>query len=215
MLIHHVENIRVSLCKLPTLDVIRRGIVERTHRTADHHLRVFLLDGLTNHQTTFLKVRRDEVFVADTYIFKVERSRMPSLSTHLSPFARGWVAISPFYHVEDFLAIGRHLFHRNTTLLTAISLGVGTRVLTRNTSCKYRQRLSTDVLTELEILVEAESARLMVVPDVLVRHTILPRAYGMVPVVDVSDAVAVTHTTARKPHELRLQVGNHLCQILP
>ena len=116
--------------------------------------------------------------------------------------------------MTDFIDIGRHIRHGDATLLSADALSIIGRVLTRHASRKDRQRLGTDILAELEILEEAQTTRLVIVPDVEIRHATLERTHRMVPVIDVFQALTMTHTATREAHELGMQVGNDLRQIL-
>ena len=139
---------------------------------------------------------------------------MTSIGTHLGPFRCGRITVGPFNQVTELLDIGGHLFHGNTALLSTDALGVIGRVLTGNTSRQDGQGFGTDILTELEILIEAQSAGLVVMPDIEVGLTCLQGSYGMVPVVDILKTLSVAHASARETHELRLQSGDGLCQIL-
>ena len=109
--------------------------------------------------------------------------------------------------------VSRHLLHGYSALLPSYALCVGGRILTGHARSQHGQRLGTDILAELEVLKEAQATRLMVAPDVEVRLAILQRAYGVVPMVDILKALAMTHAATGEAHELRLQVGNHLCQV--
>ena len=132
---------------------------------------------------------------------------MSGIRPHLSPLALCRVSVGPLYHVEDFLTVGRHVLHGYATLLPTETILVGTRVLARHASRKHRQRLCSNVLAELEILIESQSSCLVIVPYILVGHPVLPRSHGMVPMVDIVNALAMTHTASREPYELRFQRG--------
>ena len=54
----------------------------------------------------------------------VKVSGSGTVGTHFRPFACCRVAISPLYHIKDFLTISRHLRHWYATLLTAIAFGI-------------------------------------------------------------------------------------------
>ena len=54
----------------------------------------------------------------------------------------------------------------------------------------------------------------MVVPDVEVGLTTLEWPHRMIPMVDVLQTLAMTHTATRETHELRMQVGNNLGEVL-
>ena len=139
---------------------------------------------------------------------------MAGLGTHLCPGAADGVAVGPFYHVEDFLDVGGHVFHGDAALLTAIAGGIGGGVLARHAGGEHGQWLGTDVLAELEELKESQTAGLVVTPDVEVGLSVLQRTHGVVPVVDVVETLAVTHAPAGETHELGLQVGDGLGKVV-
>ena len=188
--------------------------MEGAYRSANFNFGIFGTDGLTDHLVTLFKDSRDDILVADTYIFKVERSWMTSIGTHLGPLGGSWIAICPLDHIKQLLNIGRHLIHRDTTLLTTYAIAIGIGVLTRHTSSQYRQRFCTNVLTELEILEEAKSTRLVVAPDVEVGLAILQRTYGVIPMIDIIHTLSMTHTATRETHKLGFQGCNSFRQIL-
>ena len=201
--VHHVDDVVVLFGKLPTLYVVGRRIVERPCRAAHDDVGILLLNGLAYHETTLLKGRGDDVFVAHTDVFEVERSRMSCVCPHLRPLGGCRISVGPLYQIEKLLTIGWHVGHGDAPLLSAVATGVVGRVLAGNASGKHRQGLCADVFAELEILVEAQSACLVIVPDVSVRHAVFRSAYGVVPMVDVVESVSVAHAAARKPHKLR------------
>lgn len=104
--------------------------------------------------------------------------------------------------------------HVYSSLLSGISIAVGSRVLAWHTGRKYRQGLCAYVLAELEELIESESARLMIRPDVLCRFPVLPWSYALLPVINVSDTLSVTHASTWETHEFRVQICHGLSQIL-
>ena len=213
VLVNHVEEVAVLVGEVPALDVVGRGEVERPRRAAEQNLGMALVKLPGNHLAALLEDRGDDVFVADAEILQVERSRMACVGAHLRPLRRGGVAVGPFDEVREFVDVGGHLLHGDAALLTAEALAVGSRVLAGHAGCQHGQRLGTDVLAELEILQEAQSARLVVVPDVHVGLAVLPGAYGVLPVVDVVESLSVAHAAAGESHELRLQRGDGLSQV--
>ena len=98
--------------------------MEWAYSSAYDDVRIFSFYSLAYHEIAVFEIGRDKVFVAHTNIFQIERSRMTGIGTHFRPFACCWVAISPLYHIKDFLAISRHLRHWYATLLTAIAFGI-------------------------------------------------------------------------------------------
>ena len=139
---------------------------------------------------------------------------MAGIGTHPGPLGRGRVAVSPLDEVQQLVDIGRHVGHGDAALLSAEALGVVGRVLAGDAGSQHGQRLGTDVLAELEILVEAEATRLVVVPDVEVGLACLQRAHRLVPVIDVLETLSVAHAAAREAHELGMERGDGLGQVL-
>ena len=98
MLVYGINPALVFAGDLPTLNIIGRREVERAVPDTRHlYLRILLLHRLADHQVALLEIGRDEVFVADAYHLEVERSRMASIGSHLSPLRGGRVAIRPLY----------------------------------------------------------------------------------------------------------------------
>ena len=213
VLVYQVYHVLVLLGKVPALDVVGRGGVEGSHGAAHLNVGIFLLHRLAYHEVALLEDRRDDVLVAYADGLQTEGGGMAGVGAHLGPRARGGVAVGPFYQVEYLLAVGRHVGHRYAALLSAPSVGVVAGVLAGHAGGQHGQGLSADVLAELEVLIESQSAGLVVVPDVEVGLAVLQRSHGVVPVVDVVDAVAVAHAAARETDEFRLQVGDGLCQV--
>ena len=75
------------------------------------------------------------------------------------------------------------------------------------------QRFGTDVLAELEILEVAQTARLVVTPDVGRRFSGFQRADGLFPMIDVVHPVPMCQTSAGEADETRTDVGNGLRQV--
>ena len=138
---------------------------------------------------------------------------MTCVGTHLGPFGSGRIAIGPFDHVKDLLTVSRHIRHRDTTLLTAVTVLVGSGVLTGYARSQHGKRLGTDILTELEVLVEAQPACLMVSPNILRGLSVLPRAYTLVPVIDVVKSLSMAHASPGETHKLWMKGCDGLCQV--
>ena len=213
VLVHEVDDVLMFECEEPTLDIVGRRSVERSCRAAYLYLGIFLAYGSAYHRESILKCRRDDVLVADADVFEIEWRGMSCLGSHLRPLACGRIAVGPLYHVENLLYISRHFVHRYSALLSAISVGVGSGVLTRHTGSEHGQRFGTDVLAELEVFVESQSARLMIIPYIAVGRAILKRSDGVFPPIYIIQSVAVAHAASGESHKLRLQVGNRLCEI--
>ena len=214
VLIHRINPLLVLLGNLPALDIIRRWIVERTYGTYHLYLWMLLLQGLAYHQITLLEIGRNQIFVTDSHHLQVEWSGMTGISSHLCPLRCGRVAIRPLHQVNHILNILRHISHRDTSLLTADSLSIRLRILARHTSRQHWQRLCSHILAPLEILIEAQFAGLVIVPDILCRLAVLQRSHALLPVIDVLQALPMKHAAARESYEARLQISDYLCQIL-
>ena len=142
---------------------------------------------------------------------------MTLVGTHLSPLRLGGVAISPLDEVEGVLYPLVQLVHGcNVLSLLWPHIPAAVRTLTADAARQDGNRLHTQVLAELEVLIVAQSHALVVAPCVLLLYALVARADGVLPAVGVPEAVAaaVYHTAAREAHELWLQVGQSLCQVL-
>ena len=213
MLIHDVNDVLILECECPSLDIVGRWSVKRTGSAAYLYIGIFLSYRTANHLVSLLESGRYNILITNAYVFEIKRSRMSGVSSHLRPFACGGISIRPLYHVEDFLDICRHVGHRNSALLSAISVGIGSRVLTRHTGSEHRQRFGIDVFTELEVLIESQSSCLMIIPYIAVGRAFLQRSHGVLPPIYIIQSVAMTHTSAWESHKLRMEIGNHLCEI--
>ena len=151
MFIHH-RHIQAR-SKLPSCFIIRT-FIERTDRTNHRDFRILFFHCLENHLKTFLKNRRNQIFVSNADIFQVERFRMACFCTHLCPFILFRVTIGIFYQVQNILHVCIHLFHGNTSLLSAAQRFSRntSRILTWNTCRQHWKRLCSYIFTELEIL---------------------------------------------------------------
>ena len=199
------------------LEVGITGVRTRTGGTHDDNLGVGLGDTLIDILETLCKLRRDLLLVAQTQIFQVEGFGMTGISTHLSPFIRGRVAIGPLDEVDSLGHPLVHLAHRNGILcLCGVHVPSTIGTLTADTAGEDRQGLHAEVLTELEILEIAETHALMITPGILQALTLLLRTDGGLPAVGIPEAVAtaMNDTAARETHELRLQVSQCLSEVL-
>ena len=55
--------------------------MEWSNGTTDDDIWIFGLNGLAYHLASFFEYRRDDILIANTYIFEVERSGMTSRTT--------------------------------------------------------------------------------------------------------------------------------------
>ena len=199
--------------EVPALLIVGRGGVEGAYGAAELYLGMALAQGSGYHLIALFKHGADDVFVAYAQILQVERLGVTRLGTATRPDVRRRVGVSPLNEVAEVVDVGSHLVHRYATLLSGYALGIGSRVLTGHTGRQHGQRLGADVLAEQEILVEAQSARLVVVPDVFVGFALPERTDGLVPAVDIVESLAVAHATAGETHELGMQGGDGLSQV--
>ena len=151
MFIHH-RHIQAR-SKLPSGFIIRT-FIERTDRTNHRDFRILFFYCLENHFKTLLKNRRNQILVSNTDVLQVERFRMACFCTHLCPFILFRVTIGIFYQVQNILHVCIHLFHGNTSLLSAAQRFSRntSRILTWNTCRQHWKRLCSYIFTELEIL---------------------------------------------------------------
>ncbi len=183
---------------------------------ADHA--IYLLESL-------LEDLRDKVLVAYSYIFQVEWLLVSGGSTLGAPL-RLHVAIGILYEVQDVLNVVVELLHGYSALLTILQklyigtlggvvgiVGVTSGVLAGYARSDHGERLGADVLAEAEVFVVAQSARLMVAPEVTQRLALMEFADGALPVVDVVDAVAMRHASTGEAHEARMEVGKRLGEV--
>ena len=163
------------------------------------------------------ELRGDLLLVADTQILQVEGRGMTGIGTHLRPFVGSGVAIGPLDKVDSLSHPLVHLRHRHDILSLGrphVPTAIGS--LTAHTSGQDGYGLHAEVLAELEVLEVAETTTLVITPGVLQLTTCLLRTDGGLPTIGVPETVAtaVNHTSAGEAHELRLEVGQGLGEIL-
>ena len=188
--------------------------MERADGATYLNIGIALADGLADHLIAIFEDGADDVLVADAQILQMEGLGMACVGTHTGPLVGGGVGIGPLDEMAQFVDIGRNLIHRNASLLSTNTLGVGGRVLAGYAGSQHGQGLSADVFAKLEILEEAQSACLMVIPDVEVGLALLQQTHGVLPMIDIVETLSVRHASAREAHELRMQGGNGLGQVL-
>ena len=175
-----------------------------------HHALIDVLEALD-------ELGRDFLFVAQTQILQVEGCGMTGIGTHLGPLVRGGVAVGPFDEVDGLGHPLVHLAHGYYVLsLSGPHAPAAVGTLAADTAGKDGHRLHTEVFAELEILEVAETAALVVAPGVLQLSALLLRTDGGLPAIGIPESVptAVHHASAGEAHELRMQVGQCLCQVL-
>ena len=141
---------------------------------------------------------------------------MTGVSTHLSPFGSSRIAIGPLDEVERLTHPLVHLRHRHHVLRLIFHAPSSIGALTTHATGQDRQRLHLQVLTELEILIVAQSHRLVISPCVLQAPALFLRANRGLPAIGIPEAVtaAMNNTTSGETHEFRVQVGQCLSQVL-
>ena len=115
-----------------------------------------------------------------------------------------------------------HLLHRDAALLAVgrhevfgmVARASDAGILAGHACGHDWQRFGTDVLAELEILEVAQTARLVVTPDVGRRFSGFQRADGLFPMIDVVHPSPCAQTSAvGEADETRTDVGNGLRQV--
>ena len=141
---------------------------------------------------------------------------MTGLGTHLRPFIGGRIAIGPLDEVDSLVDPFIHLIHRNHILGLSSHHPSAIGTLATHATRQDREGLHAHILTELEILEIAQSHRLVIAPCVLQATALLLRTDGGLPAVGIPEAIATAmhYATAGEAHELRLQVGQCLGQVL-
>ena len=218
MLVHHGQFQAVG--QSPSFFVVC-SFAGRSRRADDHDVGIFGPDGFINHRKPFREHAADEVFVAQSDVFQVERFGMSGLDPFASPSCGFGIPVGIFNQVEHVLYVLPHLLHRDAALLAVGRhevLGMMARasdagILAGHACGHDRQRFGTDVLAKLEILEVAQAARLVVTPDVGRRFSGFQRADGLFPMIDVVHPVPMGQTSAGEADETRTDVGNGLSQV--
>ena len=166
---------------------------------------------------TLIEFRCNLLLITNTKILEVEWFGVTSLGTHLSPLVGSWVAICPLNQVDSLGYPLVHLAHRHY-VLSLFWPHVPTTVssLTAHTCRQDGHGLHTKILTELEVLEITETTALVISPGILKLAALLLGADSGLPAIGIPETIATTvnYTTTRESHELRIQVGQCLSQIL-
>ena len=184
MLVHQVHS--RLLCQFPAFLVIG-AFVERPDRTYHLDIRILRLHRTINQQEAFPEKRSDEIFITDTDVLQAERLGMPCLGTELCPRVDTGIAVGVLDKVEHVLHIFIHLLQGNTSLLAPAEglAGTSRRVLASHARRQHRKGFGPHVLTEPEVLIEAQSHALVIPPQVPHRLAGLQGSHGVLPPVDV------------------------------
>lgn len=114
MFVHHGQFQAVG--QGPTFFVVR-SFAGRSRRADDHDVGIFGPDGFINHRKPFREHAADEVFVAQSDVFQVERFGMSGLDPFASPSCGFGIPVGIFNQVEHVLYVLPHLLHRDAALL--------------------------------------------------------------------------------------------------
>ena len=187
----------------------------RTGGAYDDDVGIFLRHLFVDDLETLAELRRDALLVAQTEVLEVEGGGVSLVGTHLGPFAGGGVAVGPLDEVDSLADPLVHLVHGDDVLGLPTHAPAAVGALTADAARQDGQRLHAEVLAELEVLIVAQSAALVVAPGVLQLTTLLAGTDGGLPAVGVPEAVAtaVHHAAAGEAHELRVEVGEGLCEV--
>ena len=188
-------------------------LIERSHCTDNNHFRIFFFDGIEDHREAFFEDISDKIFISDTDVFQIERFRMPGFGTYLSPLCLLSVTVCPFYQIKNILNISSHFAHRDTTLLSSSQVAVTGRVLARNTGRQHWKRFRTNIFAKLEIFKITQSHALMVSPKVTLCFSCFQRTYCIFPLINVFQAITMSHTATGETDETGMNISQHLSQI--
>ena len=183
------------------------GMRTGTSRTYNHNLGMCLLHLPVHILETLGKLRRNLLLIADAEILQSEGFGVSLVGTHLAPFG-GHVAVGPLNQVESVLHPLIHLVHRHHLLgLLGPHAPAAVGSLTAHTTGQDGHGFHLHVLAQLEILIVAQSHRLVVAPGVLHLLALLLGAEGGLPPVCVPETVttAMHHATAGEAQELGMQ----------
>ena len=174
--------------------------VRRPHGANDGDLGVLRLHRVVNHFEPLEEDRRDAVLVADAEVFQVERLGMAGGGPHGAPSGRRR-SVRPLDEIEHLLDVIGHGVERQPALARA-ALMIG--VLATHARRHDGDRLRANVLTKLEILEIAQPNGLMITPDVRLAATLFDASDGVLPAIQVAEAVTMHEATTGKAQELRL-----------
>ena len=141
---------------------------------------------------------------------------MTSFSTHLSPLVGSRIAVGPLDKVDALVYPLVHLAHRYYVLGLTLHAPTTVGTLTTYATRQNRQRLHTQILTELEVLKVSKTTTLVIAPCVL-ELTALPLwSDSGLPTIGIPEAIATTmnYASSRETHESWVKVGQCLSQIL-
>ena len=193
----------------------RRG----SRRTNHLNIRIFL-PNLLSEQFQSGRYVFAPLLVSDSQILEVERRRMAHLSAKGCPFVFGGVAIRKLNQVKRIVNIRLKLREGHKPIAF---LGDVIYELASHTAVQHRQRSSTNLLREEEILVESKAVRLIIVrrqttrhgiaPFILVERPILYRPYGVLPLIPRLERIALNDAASGKTEHTGMEVSEGLRQV--
>ena len=141
---------------------------------------------------------------------------MTSFSTHLSPLIGSRIAVGPLDKVDALVYPLVHLAHRYYILSLPLHAPTTVGSLTAYTTRKDRQRLHTQILTELEILEVSKRTTLMISPSVLELTTLPLWSDSGLPTICIPETITATmnYASTGETHESWVKIGQCLSQVL-
>ena len=153
------------------------------------------------------------LFVTDANHFEVERLRMSHLGTQLSPGGSSG-AIGEFDKVEGILHVEVELVEGHHFVAL---------VLAGEAATENGKRFGSEILTQQEVFVVAQTQTLEivgeslvlegVVPAVLIQRTVLHRAHGVLPLVAGGKGVALDDAAAGEAEDAGVEVIERLGEV--
>ena len=191
------------------------GVGTWTGGTDNHYFRIFGAYLVIDEFEAFLKLGGDLFLVSKAQVFQVERLRMACFGTQPAPLGIGGT-VGPLDQVERLVGPLLHVLHGNDILGLAAHAPAAIGALAAHAAGQNGQRLHADILTKLEILIITHFHALVVAPGVLDAATGFARTHRGLPAVGIPETVpaAVYHAATGETHELGMQIGQSLSQIL-
>ena len=178
MLVHQIDveatHLRPQVLKLLTLCI-------RTRTAHDLDLWITSPDRLHKRGQS-LGIQLSPMLVADSNVFQAERRRMPHICPQFAP-AGSDRSVGKLDQIQGIIDVGLQLLYWHM-LLHALVLK-----LAGEPAIQDGQRLRAQILTQLKIFEEAQTVRLVIVGEFLMRE-------GVVPTVDVE------RTILHRPHRV-------------
>ena len=176
-----------------------------------------LAHGVGNYLHTF-EIGISPLLITNGQQLHVEGSGVSHVGTQLSPFSV-CASVGKLNEVEAVVDEGLQSFDGgwSMSVITILELAGHAHI-------QYGQGFGTNLFTQEEEFVEAETIALEIIgivaigegalPAILIYRTILDRTYGVLPVVAVVQCYAFNDATTRETEYSRLHVGKRLSQVL-